>query len=100
MTDDTSTRRPRMTMAAWVRQAPRRARRERPATVEAKLAALAEAASHEFPTADVDVMLREIEAGRRAAHFSEPPPGGGGQLVPRTHSASRITKPASRVRET
>ena len=31
--------------------------------MEAKLAAVAEAPRHEFPTANVDVMLREIEAG-------------------------------------
>ena len=36
-----------------------------PATVEAKLRAIAEAARHEFPTADIDVMLQEIEEGRR-----------------------------------
>ena len=60
----TSARRCRMTVAEWVRQALRRARHDHPATVEAKLAAVAEAASHEFPTADIDVMLAEIEAGR------------------------------------
>ena len=60
-----SARRCRMTVAEWVRQALRQARHDRPATVEAKLAAVAEAASHEFPTADIEVMLREIEAGQR-----------------------------------
>ena len=60
-------RRNRMTVAEWVRQALRRARHNHPATVEAKLAAVAEAASHEFPTADIDDMLREIEAGHRPA---------------------------------
>ena len=59
-----SARRSRMTVAEWVRQALRRARHDHPATVEAKLAAVAEAARHEFPTADIDVMLREIEEGR------------------------------------
>ena len=34
-------------------------------SVEAKLRAIAEAARHEHPTADIEVMLREIEAGRR-----------------------------------
>ena len=36
-----------------------------PAIVEAKLRAIAKAARHEFPTADIDVILREIEEGRR-----------------------------------
>ena len=60
-------RRSRMTVAEWVRQALRRARHDHPATVEAKLAAVAEAARHEFPTADIDLMLREVEAGHRPA---------------------------------
>ena len=62
-----SARRCRMTVAEWVRQALRRARHEHPAAVDAKLAAVASAASHEYPTADIDVMLREIEAGRDPA---------------------------------
>ena len=62
-----SARRCRMTVAEWVRQALRRARHEHPAAVDAKLAAVAEAASHEYPTADIDVMLREIDAGRDSA---------------------------------
>ena len=60
-----SARRSRMTVAEWVRQALRRARQDHPATVQVKLAAVAEAARHEFPTADIDDMLREIEAGHR-----------------------------------
>ena len=60
-----SARRSRVTVAEWVRQTLRQARHDHPATVEAKLAAVA--ASHEFPTADIDVMLREIEAGQRPA---------------------------------
>ena len=56
-------RRSRMTVAEWVRQALRRARHDHPATVEAKLAAVADAARHDFPTADIDVMLSEIESG-------------------------------------
>lgn len=62
-----SARRSRMTVAEWVRQALRRARQDHSATVETKLAAVAEAARHEFPTADIDVMLREIDAGRDPA---------------------------------
>ena len=60
-------RRSRMTVAEWVRQALRRARHDHPASVEAKLAAITEATGHEFPTADIDEMLREIEAGHRPA---------------------------------
>ena len=59
-----SARRCGMTVAVWVRQALRPARYDHPATVEARLAAVAEAARHEFPVADIDVMLREIESGR------------------------------------
>ena len=59
-----SAHRCRMTVAEWVRQALRRTRHDHPATVEARLAAVAEAARHEFPTADIDVMLREIESDR------------------------------------
>ena len=62
-----SARRCRMTVAEWVRQGLRRARHDHPAAVDAKLAAVAEAANHEFPTADIDVMLREIEADRDTA---------------------------------
>ena len=60
-----SARRSRMTVAEWVRQALRRARQDYPATVQVKLTAVAEAARHEFPTADIDDMLRDIEAGHR-----------------------------------
>ncbi len=54
-----------MTVAEWVRQALRRSRDEKTGAVEAKLRAIAYASRHEFPTADIDVMLGEIEAGRR-----------------------------------
>jgi len=33
----------------------------------ARLRAIAEASQHEFPTADIDEMLRHIEAGRSAS---------------------------------
>ena len=62
-----SARRCRMTVAEWVRQALRRARHDHPAAMDAKLAAIAEAASLEFPTAEIDVMRREIEAGHDPA---------------------------------
>ena len=52
----------RMSVAEWVRQALRRARSDHPGTVESKLQAIADASRHQFPTADIDVMLREMEA--------------------------------------
>jgi hypothetical protein len=57
-------RRHRMTVAEWVRQALRRARRDEP-TVDPrrKLAAVREAARGSYPTADIDQMLREFEGG-------------------------------------
>ena len=58
-------RRQRVTLAEWVRQALRRARSDHPGTVAAKLRVIADASRHEFPTADIEVMLREIEAGQR-----------------------------------
>ena len=58
-------RRQRVTLAEWVRQALRQARNDHPGTVETKLRLIAEASRHKFPTADIDVMLREIEAGQR-----------------------------------
>ena len=58
-------RRQRMSVAEWVRQALRKARSDSPLAVEAKLRALAEASRYQFPTADIEVMLREIEAGQR-----------------------------------
>ncbi len=59
-------RRERMTVAEWVRQSLRSARGDNPTTVQAKLRALADASRHEFPTADIEVMLGEIDAGRRS----------------------------------
>ena len=58
-------RRQRMSLAEWVRQALRQARSGHPGTVEAKLRVIADASRHELPTADIDVMLQEIEAGQR-----------------------------------
>lgn len=58
-------RRQRLTVAEWVRQALRRAREDDPGSIEAKLRVIAEASRHEFPTADIDVMLAEIDRGRR-----------------------------------
>jgi hypothetical protein len=58
-------RRHRMTVAAWVRRSLRDARRDEPARDrETKLASLARATRHDFPTGDIDQMLSEIEQGR------------------------------------
>jgi len=54
----------RMTVAEWVRQALREARRQEPlGDPAAKYRAVRAAAQHAFPTADIDQMLREIEHG-------------------------------------
>lgn len=53
-----------MTVSEWVRQALRVARAGRSEGDPArKLAAVRAAVRHEFPTADIDVMLEEIERG-------------------------------------
>ena len=57
-------KRQRMTVAEWVRQSLRKARYDQARDVELKLRAIAEAVRYESPTADIDVMLEEIEAGR------------------------------------
>jgi hypothetical protein len=57
-------RRERMTVAEWVRQALRRARRDEPAGDPLrKLAVVREAARGAYPTADVGQMLADIERG-------------------------------------
>ena len=54
----------RMTVAAWVREALRSARRLEPLGDSAgKIAAVRRAACHAFPTGDIDEMLAEIERG-------------------------------------
>jgi len=67
----TAARAGRQTVADWVRGALRAARGEAPAaTAERKLAALRRATRHEFPTADIETMLAEIEtayAGKDSA---------------------------------
>jgi hypothetical protein len=53
-----------MNVSEWVRAALRRARATSSSgDVERKLAAIRAAARHEFPTADIDQMLAEIESG-------------------------------------
>ncbi len=54
----------RMSIAEWVRQALAAARRQQPeGSVNKKLAALRAASQYQFPVADMDQMLDEIEAG-------------------------------------
>lgn len=54
----------RMSIAEWVRQALAVARRQEPmGNVSQKLEAIRAAARHSYPTADIDTMLSEIEAG-------------------------------------
>ena len=54
----------RMSVAQWVRQALHAAKREEPLSdVSKKLEALRAAAKFEFPTADIEQMLAEIEQG-------------------------------------
>jgi hypothetical protein len=62
-------RRHRMTVAEWVRQALRAARRNEPVDEpKRKLAAVREAARGGYPTADITTMLAEIERGYTAGH--------------------------------
>ncbi len=58
-------KRHRMTVAEWVRQALRVARADEPyAEPKRKLAVLRESARGDYPTADIDQMLVEIERGQ------------------------------------
>jgi hypothetical protein len=61
----------RMSIAEWVRQALDLARRREPgAGVGKKLEVIRAAARHDFPSADIDRMLVEIESGFSAGkHF-------------------------------
>lgn len=57
-------RRQGMTVAEWVRQALRAARRSTPqADARKKLQVVRAATAHGFPTADIEQMLAEIERG-------------------------------------
>lgn len=63
----TIARRHRMTVAEWVRQALRLARRDEPTSdPQRKLAVVREAARGDYPTADIQTMLTEIERGYRS----------------------------------
>jgi hypothetical protein len=53
-----------MTVAEWVRQALRAARRREPlGDIGKKIEAVRAASGHSFPTGDIDQMLLEIERG-------------------------------------
>jgi hypothetical protein len=57
-------RRRRLTVSEWARQALRAARRREPLQdPERKLAAIRAAVRHQFPVADIDTMIDEIERG-------------------------------------
>ena len=78
-------RRQRLSLAEWVRQALRRARRDAPVTVDSKLRVIADASRHSFPTADIEVMLREIALGHTPARCARVPfRDERGQWEPRT----------------
>jgi hypothetical protein len=54
----------RMSLAEWVRQALEVARRREPlGTASKKLETIRAAAQHDYPTADINTMLAEIEKG-------------------------------------
>lgn len=60
-------RRHRTTVSEWVRRTLREAREREPrGDLDMKLRSARAAARHEFPTADVEQMLEEIERGRGA----------------------------------
>jgi len=61
---ETVARRERMTVSEWVRRALRKASAEEP-SVEAgrKLEVVRAAVRHEYPTADIEQMIRETERG-------------------------------------
>ena len=54
----------RISVAEWVRQALRKARQSQPQmNTKRKLGAVRSAIGYEYPTADIDQMLGEIESG-------------------------------------
>ncbi len=66
-------RRQRLTLAEWVRRALRRARDDASGSVDSKLRVIDEASRHSFPTADIEVMLREIAPGHTPARCARVP---------------------------
>jgi hypothetical protein len=66
-------RRHRMTVSEWVRRTLREAREREPGgDLGTKLGTIRAAARHEFPTADIDQMLEEIERGQAALPGTAP----------------------------
>jgi hypothetical protein len=61
----------RMTLAEWVRQALREARRRQRRSASSKHQAVRQALKHDFPTADMDEMLAQIERGYQAGGSGE-----------------------------
>ena len=58
-------RRERVTLSEWVRRTLREARQQQPSgDAERKVQAVRAAARHSFPSADIEVMLGEIEKGQ------------------------------------
>ena len=57
-------RRQRLTVSEWVRRVLRAEVAEHRGIIVGKLRAVNVASRHEFPTGDIDVMLREIGAGQ------------------------------------
>ena len=63
-------RRQGVPVSEWVRRALQEARRREPrGDLDSKLRTVREATRHEFPAADIDTMLAEIELG-----YAAPPP--------------------------
>ena len=59
-----------LTLSAWVLRTLHEARRRQPrGELAGKLAAVRVAARHDFPTADIDQMLAEVDSG-----YGHPPP--------------------------
>ena len=62
-------RREGLRLSEWVRLRLRQAQRDAPVRkAEKKLRAIAVATSYSFPTADIDQLLDEIDAGRNAGN--------------------------------
>jgi len=55
-----------VSVSEWVRLTLRAALAVPSNVIDRKLRAVRAALSHDFPTADLDIMLREVEAGRGA----------------------------------
>ena len=58
-------RKQRVTLSDWVRRALRKAAVDHARAAETKLNAIVDASRNAFPTADIDVMLSEIQDGQR-----------------------------------